>query len=233
MLTALFTLALAASPTDGSTLTVTVVSLDFSYPYFGEPGNPCKQRGSVFVRGLTDPNGARTPVVVRLSDSAGLSPGTEAVLADVHRAGTGRDGTAVYCAAGRYTAPAPSAVVTPAPEKEVAPAPTPSPAPLVAAPAPVPAGCTARLFHVIKKPLAENKFGPSEFDPASAHSEPEPVDCSLARSRVTNVLLLKMVKDGAANPAEILGAEWGPGSSWSKEPDAQRRVVKVYFAAAP
>lgn len=52
-----------------------------------------------------------------------------------------------------------------------------------------------------------------------------------ARSRVTNVLLLKMVKDGFPNPGAVVGAEWGPGSTWQREPDApQRRVVKVYLA---
>jgi hypothetical protein len=91
-------------------------------------------------------------------------------------------------------------------------------------------GCTARLFNIIKKSMGEKKFGPSEFDSASAQGEPEVVDCSLARSRNTNVLLIKMVKDGIADPATVVGAEWGPGSKWQNESDAQRRVVKVYVA---
>ncbi|MEQ1730036.1 MAG: hypothetical protein ABL982_16845 [Vicinamibacterales bacterium] len=90
--------------------------------------------------------------------------------------------------------------------------------------------CTSRLFNVIKKPLAEKKFGPSEFDAQSASGEPEVVDCSVARSRATNVLLLRMVKDGFPKPEAVVGAEWGPGSTWQREPDApQRRVVKVYL----
>ena len=42
-------LVLAAS----STLSVKVVSVDFSYPYFGEPGNTC-QRGSIYIRAVAD-----------------------------------------------------------------------------------------------------------------------------------------------------------------------------------
>lgn len=241
-------LLLASAPAEASTLSVKVVSLNFSYPYFGEPGNTC-QRGSVFVHAVADPNGpAPKPVVVRLVDSAGLTPGAEAVLADVRRAGAGRDGTPVYCATGRLRpgAPAQVAPVAPAADDSVQPplvqaqpaAPAaepsqPAPAP-AAAPAPPPAAgerCTARLFHVVKKPLPDNKFGPSEFDPESGQGAPEAVDCSVARSRVTNVLLLKMVKDGSAKPEAVLGAEWAPGSTWQRAPDApQRRAVKVYLA---
>lgn len=232
-------LVLASAPSaDASTLSVKVVSLNFSYPYFGEPGNTC-QRGSVYVHALAD---AQKPVVVRLVDSSGLSPGREAVLHDVRRAGTGRDGTEVYCAAGRLTAPppapaqaAPSGVETSAPpliqSPPVAPvAEQPAPADTSAKSAAEPR-CSSRLFNIIKKPLAAKKFGPSEFDADSALGEPEAVDCSLARSKTTNVLLLRMVKDGAPKPDAILGAEWGPGSTWQREPDApQRRVVKVYLA---
>src|SRR5688572_5445017 len=82
-------LILASAPAaDATTLSVKVVSLNFSYPYFGEPGNTC-QRGGVFVHALAN----STPVVVRMVDSAGLTPGSEAVLGDVRVAGKGRDGT--------------------------------------------------------------------------------------------------------------------------------------------
>lgn len=245
-------LVLASAPTtDASTLSVKVVSLNFSYPYFGEPGNTC-QRGSVYVHALTNSHGqSPTPVVVRLVDSAGLTPGSEAVLDDVRRAGTGRDGTAVYCAAGRLSAaavapaqPAASAVESaPPPLVEAQPAgaavETSQPAPAPPAPASDTATaaetrCTSRLFNIIKKPLAEKKFGPSEFDPESALSAPEAVDCSVARSRVTNVLLLRMVKDGFSKPEAVVGAEWGPGSSWQRDPGApQRRVVRVYLVDSP
>lgn len=96
---------------------------------------------------------------------------------------------------------------------------------------PAPSRCTSPLFNVIKKPLAEKKFGPSEFDEA-ALGAPEVVDCSLARSRVTNVLLLRMVKDGFSKPEAVVGAEWAPNSSWQHDVDAQRRAVKVYLAGS-
>ena len=236
-------LVLASAPADPSVLAVKVVSLKFSYPYFGEPGNTC-QRGNVFVQAVAD---SQTPVVVRLVDSAGLTPGSKAVLYAVRRAGTGRDGTAVYCADGLLgvapPAPAQPAVagVDTSPQPPLVQAQPAAPAVETPQPAPAPAvdtstqptaegRCTSRLFNVIKKPLAEKKFGPSEFDAESALSAPEVVDCSLARSRVTNVLLLRMVKDGFPKPQAVVGAEWGPGSSWQHEPDApQRRVVKVYL----
>lgn len=237
-------LALASAPAaDASTLSVKVVSLKFSYPYFGEPGNTC-QRGNVYVHGVA---ASQTPVVVRLVDASGLTPGGEAVLHDVRRAGTGRDGTAVYCAAGRLSAAAPAQVQPAVSGVEVSAQPPlvqAQPAASAAEPQPVPAvntstqpaaesRCTSRLFNVIKKPLAEKKFGPSEFDAESALGAPEVVDCSLARSRVTNVLLLRMVKDGFPTPDAVVGAEWGPGSTWQRDPDApQRRVVKVYLVEA-
>lgn len=230
---------LSATAAEPSTLSVTVVSLDFSYPYFGEPGNTC-QRGSVFVRAMTE---AKTPVVVRMMDSAGLTPGSSAVLDDVRRAGTGRDGTAVYCAGGRAGA-ASAVAATAAPAESTPPMVTAEPAaaaPVAAAPAPVaepakeaaaPTGegrCVARLYNIVKKQLSDKKFGPSEFDPDSALNVPEVVDCSVARTRVTNVLLLKMVKDGHSKPTTVLGAEWGEGS-WQREADApQHRMVKVYL----
>ncbi|MDP1829372.1 MAG: hypothetical protein Q8L48_39265 [Archangium sp.] len=240
-------LVLASAPAaDASTtLAVKVVSLRFSYPYFGEPGNTC-QRGNVFVHAVAD---SQTPVVVRLVDSSGLTPGSEAVLHDVRRAGKGRDGTAVYCAAGRLlgaAAPVPVQPAAPGVEAQpplvqaepVAPAVEPSqPAPAPAVEPTTPAAgsrCTSRLFNVIKKPLAEKKFGPSEFDAESALGAPEVVDCSLARSRVTNVLLVRLVKDGFPKPEAVVGAEWGPGSTWQRDPDApQRRVVKVYLVESP
>lgn len=229
-------LVLASAPT----LSVKVVSLNFSYPYFGEPGNTCQKAGSVYVHAVAN----STPVVVRMVDSAGLSVGSEAVLDDVRLAGKGKDGTVVYCAAGRLNPSAPtpvqpvaggvdsSAQAQPPPPlvqatEPAAAAPAPAPA---AAPTVAPTGCSARTFNIIKKSLGEKKFGPSEFDSASAQGEPEIVDCSLARSRNTNVLLIKMVKDGIGDPATVLGAEWGPGSKWQNETDAQRRVVKVYLA---
>lgn len=205
----------------GSTLPVKVVSLEFSYPYFGEPGNKCQGAGNVFVRAVT-PEG--TAVVVRLADASGLSPGKDAVLGDVRRAGSGRDGTAVFCAAGRV-------VETPAPVATQDPAPTPAAAPPVAEPAA--GGCAMQLFNVVKRPQGPNKFGPSEFDPELPLSAREAVDCAVARARNTNVLLVRMVKDGAAKPASVVGAEWEPGSKWEKQPDApQRRVVRVYFDSA-
>ena len=204
-----------------------VVSVDFSYPYFGEPGNTC-QRGSVFVHAIvkSKDGGPRTPVVVRMLDSAGLTPGTDTVLDDVRRAGTGRDGTAVYCSPGRLAAAIqPVAVDAPPPlvAAEV-PAETASP-PAQSARA---SRCTSRVFNIVKKSLADKKFGPSEFDPESALDAPEPVDCGLARSRVTNVLLLRMVKDGSSKPETVVGAEWG-SSTWQRDADAQRRAVKVYL----
>ena len=221
-------LVLATAPAES--LTVKVVSLDFSYPYLGEPGNTCQGKGSVYVRAV-DQTGS--PVVVRLANASGLSPGREAVLDDVRRAGAGRDGTAVFCAEGPR---APGAV---------APAqPAPPPPPMVTAEvAPAPAvetkaagadatgpRCVVRHFNVIKKNLGENKFGPSEFDPDSAAGEPEVVECGVARARNTNVLLVRMVKEGFSAPEEVVGAEWSPGSSWKREPDApQRRAVKVYL----
>jgi hypothetical protein len=228
-------LVLASAPT----LSVKVVSLNFSYPYFGEPGNTCQKAGSVYVHAVAN----STPVVVRMVDSAGLSVGSEAVLDDVRLAGKGKDGTVVYCAAGRLN-PSASTPVQPVaggvdasaqpPPLVQASAAEPSQPAVAAAPSPAPAvaatGCTARLFNIIKKSMGEKKFGPSEFDSASAQGEPEVVDCSLARSRNTNVLLIKMVKDGIADPATVVGAEWGPGSKWQNESDAQRRVVKVYVA---
>jgi len=233
-------LVLASAPAgDATTLPVKVVSLGFSYPYFGDPGNTCR-KGSVYVHAVSN----SVPVVVRMVDSAGLTPGSEAVLEGVRRAGAGRDGTAVYCAEGRQSAtppapstpppaPAPEAAAPPAPAKAETPAKpeTPAPAPKVEAPAKT--GCTARLFHIVKKPLADKKFGPSEFDPESAQGEPEAVDCALARTKVTNVLLIKMVKDVISTPAAVVGAEWG-GASWQREVDGpQRRLVKVYFFDAP
>lgn len=226
-----------ASATDGSTLAVNVVSIDFSYPYYGEPGNTC-QRGSVFIRATAEVNGAKTPVVVRMVDSAGLTPGKEAVLDGVRRAGKGRDGTPVFCASGRKVADPPARAVAAA---------EPSPPPVVEAPPPAPVAaaqpeparaptsgrCTFRLFHVVKKPLADGKVGPSEFDPDSAFTEPEAADCGLARSKVTNVLLLRMVKERHARPETVIGAEWGPGSKWERDGEGQRRVVKVYLADAP
>ncbi|MDP2273203.1 MAG: hypothetical protein Q8N23_12980 [Archangium sp.] len=215
-----------------SNLSVKVVSVDFAYPYFGEPGNTC-QRGSVYIRAVADTQDGRspTPVVVRLEDSAGLTPGSEAVL-DVRRAGTGRDGTVVYCSAGRQAA-APAPVPPPFPAAEpLQPVESSQPAPAVdTSTKPAGSGCTARLFNIIKKPLGEKKFGPSEFEEAELGA-PEAVDCSLARSRVTNVLLLRMVKDGFSKPHEVVGAEWAPNSSWQRDPDApQRRAVKVYLEA--
>ncbi|MFZ5442449.1 MAG: hypothetical protein ACOZQL_20740 [Myxococcota bacterium] len=210
----------------GSTLSVKVVSLEFSYPYFGEPGNRCQGSGNVFVRAVTSEG---TAVVVRIADSAGLSPGKEAVLGDVRRAGSGRDGTAVFCAAGRVVEAAPVAqVAAPAPAPVSAPAPV---APVAAEPAPATESrCTVQLFNIVKRPLGANKFGPSEFDPELPLNVPEPVECALARSRNTNVLLVRMVKDGSAKPASVIGAEWEPGSKWEKVADArQRRVVRVYF----
>ena len=232
-------LVLAAS----STLSVKVVSVDFSYPYFGEPGNTC-QRGSIYIRAVADSRdgSSPTPVVVRLVDSAGLTPGKQAVL-DVRRAGTGRDGTVVYCATGvAAAAPFPASegwpVTSPAetsqpPLVQTSAVETSQPAPAVDTSAPPSSTrCTSRLFNVIKKPLPEKKFGPSEFD-ESALSAPEVVDCSLARSRVTNVLLLRMVKDGSSKPEAVVGAEWG-SSSWQRDPDGpQRRAVKVYLVEAP
>lgn len=231
-------LILASAPAaEASTLSVKVVSLDFSYPYYGEPGNTC-QRGSVYARAVANENdGRKTPVVVRLMDSAGLTPGSEAVL-EVRRAGTGRDGTAVYCSNGRAAAPAP---VQPAPAAVEPSSPPPLPEPAAkaevaptqpAAQAPAQSRCTVRLFNIIKKPLADGKFGPSEFDPESALGAPEAVECSLARSRVTNVLLLRMVKDGFPKPATVVGAEWGAGT-WQKDADLQRRAVKVYLVESP
>jgi hypothetical protein len=206
-------LLLAAAPADS--LAVKVVTLEFSYPDFGEPGNTCVRAGSVFVRAQTSDG---TPVVVRLADSSGLSPGSEAVLADVRRAGAGRDGTAVFCSAGRFVAP--KAEPTAAP-------------PLVAAEVTPASGCTVQLFHVVKKPLGAGKFGPSEFAPEMPLGIAEPIDCSVARARNTNVLLVRMVQDGWAKPALLVGAEWEPGSKWDKEPDApQRRVVRVYVDEA-
>lgn len=223
-------LALATAPaSDATTLSVKVVSLGFSYPYFGEPGNTCR-KGSVYVHAVAN----SVPVVVRMVDSAGLTPGSEAVLDDVRRAGTGRDGTAVYCAAGRQSATPAPAPPEPAAEPQKVQAETPPPTPPPAPTAAVKSGCTSRLFHIVKKPLGEKTFGPSEFDPQSALGEPEAVDCSLARSKVTNVLLIKMVKDGIATPAAVVGAEWGPGATWQREAEGpQRRVVKVYFFDAP
>lgn len=225
-------LVLASAPAaDATTLSVKVVSLNFSYPYFGEPGNTCQRGGSVYVHALAD---SQKPVVVRLADASGLTPGTETVLADVRRAGTGRDGTAVFCAAGRLSAAAPAQaqpVAAASGGETTAPPLVQSAASENAQPSAKPAGCTTRLFHIIKKPLGDKKFGPSEFDASSAQGEPEAVDCGVARARNTNVLLIKMVKDGSAKPETIVGAEWGPGSTWSREPDApQRRVVKVYLA---
>ena len=215
-----------------TTLSVKVVSVDFAYPYFGEPGNTC-QRGSVYIRAVADPQDGRspTPVVVRLEDSAGLTPGSEAVL-DVRRAGTGRDGTVVYCSAGRQAAaaaPVPPPFPAAEPLQPVEPSP---PAPAVDTSAqPVASRCTSRLFNIIKKPLDGKTFGPSEFE-ESERGAPEAVDCSLARSRVTNVLLLRMVKDGFSKPEAVVGAEWAPNSSWRRDPDApQRRAVKVYVEA--
>lgn len=247
MILALTVLALASSPADAS-LSVKVVSLDFSYPYVGEPGNSCQGAGSVYVRATADSK----PVVVRLVNANGLSPGTEAVLDDVRRAGTGRDGTAVYCSAGIRApgAPAPAAPVatttteTPPPlvaaaVQPVATEPAATATPVAAAPAPTASSsptesrCTTQLFHIIKKPLeGKNKFGPSEFDPATPLSVAEAVDCSVARARNTNILLVRMVKDGHSKPEAVVGAEWGEGS-WQKEPDAQRRVVKVYLVESP
>lgn len=214
----------------GPTLSVKVVSLEFSYPYFGEPGNKCQGAGSVFARAVT-PEG--TAVVVRLADASGLSPGKDAVLGDVRRAGSGRDGTAVFCAAGRVVDAAPAPVVT----QETAaptPAPGPAPAPVAAEPTPAaPSRCTTQLFNIVKRPQGGNKFGPSEFDPELPLSVPESIDCAVARARNTNVLLVRMVKDGWAKPASVVGAEWEPGSKWEKQPDApQRRVVRVYFEGA-
>ena len=231
------TLALIlASTANAATLSVKVVSVNFSYPYFGEPGNTC-QRGSVYIRAVADSHDGRspTPVVVRLEDSAGLTPGSEAVL-DVRRAGTGRDGTVVYCSEGRQTATA----VPVQPAVPAAEAPQPAvPSQPVAVDTATPRAesrCTSRLFNIIKKPLGEKKFGASEFE-ESALGAPEVVDCSLARSRVTNVLLLRMVKDGFSKPEAVVGAEWAPNSAWQRDPDApldavqdrpQRRAVKVY-----
>lgn len=249
MILALTVLALASSPADAS-LSVKVVSLDFSYPYVGEPGNSCQGAGSVYVRATADSK----PVVVRLVNANGLSAGTEAVLDDVRRAGTGRDGTAVYCSAGIRApgAPAPAAPVAaattetppplvaapvqPAAEPSAAPAAAPAPvaaAPVDAASSPTESRCTTQLFHIIKKPLeGKNKFGPSEFDPATPLSVAEAVDCSVARARNTNILLVRMVKDGYSKPDAVVGAEWGQGS-WQKDSDAQRRVVKVYLLESP
>jgi len=90
-----------------------------------------------------------------------------------------------------------------------------------------------QLFHVVKKPLGAGKFGPSEFAPEMPLGIAEPIDCSVARARNTNVLLVRMVKDGSVKPETVVGAEWEPGSKWEKEPDApQRRVVKVYVDGA-
>jgi hypothetical protein len=227
-----------ASATAPSTLSVTVVSLDFSYPYYGEPGNTC-QRGSVYVRGVADLRDGtpKFPVVVRMVDSAGLTPGSDAVLEDVRVAGKGRDGTAVYCAAGRANpaaastaSSAPTATASADTQPPLVPAEPAATASAEVAPAASPSErrCTARLFNIVKKPLSDKKFGPSEFDPDSALNVPEEVDCSLARSRITNVLLVKMVKDGFPKPETVVGAEWG-SSSWQKDPDAQRRMVKVYL----
>lgn len=224
----MFALALTLASvlsTGGSTLSAKVVSLEFSYPYIGEPGNPCRGAGSVFVRAVT-PEG--TAVVVRLANASGLSPGMDVVLGDVRRAGAGRDGTAVFCAAGRVLPEA-----APAPVIAQAEAPVAAAAPVVAAEASaVERPCTAQLFYIIKRPLGANRFGPSEFDPELPLSVPEAVDCSLARARNTNVLLVRMVKEGTAKPESVAGAEWEPGSKWEKALDApQRRVVRVYFQA--
>lgn len=238
MIHALALILASATAAEPTSLSVKVVSIHFSYPYFGEPGNTC-QRGSIFVRATT---GAQE-VVVRMVETAGLTPGSEAVLDDVRRAGTGRDGTAVYCGSRRLnSAPAPaqpvaSAVVEPSTQPPLVAA-EPVAAPAVdSAPQPAPAEagprCVARLFNIIKKPLGAKKFGPSEFDPESALDTAEPVDCSVARSKVTNVLLVRMVKDGASKPAAVVGAEWG-SSTWQREPDApQRRLVKVYLVELP
>jgi hypothetical protein len=119
----------------------------------------------------------------------------------------------------------------PAPAPAAAPAAAPVPVTVVAEPAP--GRCAAQLFNIVKRPQGPNKFGPSEFDPELPLSAPEAVDCALARARNTNVLLVRMVKDGAAKPASVVGAEWEPGSKWEKQPDApQRRVVRVYFDSA-
>lgn len=239
-------LVLAAGPVDGS-LTVKVTSLDFSYPYIGEAGNSCQRSGSVFVRAVETASGA--PVVVRLVSASGLGQGTEAVLEDVRRAGAGKDGTAVYCASGHHAvgapptaAPAPVALAQveapPMVQADAAPAPVaapvaaPAPAPVAEAAKPAASGssetCSARLFYIVKKQLdGKNKFGPSEFDPDSALNVPEAIDCSVAKSRNTNILLVKMVKDGYSKPATVVGAEWG--GAWKKEADMpQQRVVKVY-----
>jgi hypothetical protein len=234
-------LILASGPAQATTLSVTVVSLDFAYPYYGEPGNTC-QRGSIYVRAVAHASDGfgRTPVVVRLVDSAGLTPGSKAVLDDVRRAGTGRDGTAVYCATGRAAAPAPVQPMAPAVETSTQPPLVPS-EPVAKAdeastqPAVQPAAqsrCTVRLFNIVKKSLADKKFGASEFDPESALNVPEAVDCSVARSHTTNILLVRMVKDGFSKPAAVVGAEWG-ASTWQRDADAQRRVVKVYFVESP
>lgn len=241
-------LVLAAGPVDGS-LTVKVTSLDFSYPYIGEAGNSCQRSGSVFLRATETASGA--PVVVRLVSASGLTQGSEAVLEDVRRAGAGKDGTAVYCASGHHAVGAP-ATAAPAPvalaqvdappmvqAEPAAAAPAAAPAPAPSAPAEAAAAkptatasgsetCSTRLFYIVKKPLeGKNKFGPSEFDPDSALNVPEPVECSVARARNTNILLVKMVKDGYSKPEAVVGAEWG--GSWKKEADApQQRVVKVY-----
>lgn len=237
MIHALALILASATAAEPTTLSVKVVSIHFSYPYFGEPGNTC-QRGSIFVRATT---GAQE-VVVRMVETAGLTPGSEAVLEDVRRAGTGRDGTAVFCGTRRLnSAPAPALPVASAVEPSTQPplvAAEPVTAPTVdsspkSAPAQAEPRCVARLFNIIKKPLGDKKFGPSEFDPESALDTAEPVDCSLARSKVTNVLLLRMVKDGASKPAAVVGAEWG-SSTWQRDPDApQRRLVKVYLVELP
>ena len=230
---------LAAVPADASTLSVKVVAVDFTYPYFGKGGNTC-QRGSVYVRGFVDARDGspRTSVVVRLVDSAGLTAGKEAVLEDVRRAGTGRDGTPVYCAAGikgRAPAVQPMATVEPSqpplvPVQAADAAVDTSPEP--SAQTATESRCTSRLFNIVKKPLTENKFGPSEFDPESALSVPEAVDCGLARSRVTNALLVRLVKDGFPKPEAVVGAEWG--GTWQRADAApQRRIVKVYLAEPP
>ena len=116
----------------------------------------------------------------------------------------------VYCSAGRQTAAAP------APVQPAVPAAEPSqPAPAVdTSTKPAGSGCSARLFNIIKKPLGEKKFGPSEFEETELGA-PEAVDC--------------MVKDGFSKPEAVVGAEWAPNSSWQRDPDApQRRAVKVY-----
>jgi hypothetical protein len=233
--------AFALSSVPPATPTFKVVSVDTRYPYYGLKGNTCA-RGNFFVRAaLSTPHDGLspgTPVVVRLVDGEGLSPGTALTPDDVRRAGTGPDGTPVFCATGP-SLPPPPVVMAPSPGDAAPEAEKKSDQPAAQAPVATSSGCSFKLYAIVKKQLAPNKFGPSEFEPDSAVTTTEgsgPVECSVARTRVTNILLVKMVKDRFEPVAAVVGAEWG-SSRWEPLVDAagekvgQQRLVKVYLQA--